>query len=318
MIFLREECSNSASLMTTLLAFSRKRHKPLVQLPAAQTKVVTMGAPLNKYGLEMFSSLIFWKFRSGLSALQSWMSVESSSVSAENKASPNNSSEFGIAEAECDLWCMLGSFSGINDVSLFWDLEQENSLRGEREGRVGEKGISWDLGGEVCFRGGWSWFGGFSFSFSFSREHCGAVRCGEGGFAKFFLGFFFCFLIVYFSVFFVWGWAGYTIFLLVLLYSLFFILSLLRFPSPQAVPSRWSFFSFLFGIFVGWWRLSGCGVNCYFRGCNSFLCCLFCCCCGYSFFCLFCSWRCNWRTRLLFSSNQSLSFFLVDWRDLRF
>ena len=152
MIFLWERCSNSASLMSARLAFSRKHYKPLVQLPAKWTKVVTMGAPLNKYGLKMFLSLIFLKFRSGLSALQSWTSVESSSVYTEHKATPNNSSVFGIDEIEYDLWCELGSLDGSDD-SLFWDLEWENNLGGEREGRVGEKGISSDLGGQ-----GWGLF----------------------------------------------------------------------------------------------------------------------------------------------------------------
>ena len=57
--FLREGCS-------ILMRF----HMPFVWLPAKQTKAVTMGAPLNKYGFAMF----FWltKFRSlkGFSALQ--------------------------------------------------------------------------------------------------------------------------------------------------------------------------------------------------------------------------------------------------------
>ena len=140
MIFLREGCSNSAKLMSARLAFSRKRHMPLVRLPVERTKMVTMSAPLNKYGLEIFLSLIFWKFKSGLRALRSWTSVESSSVSTEHKATPNNSSGFGIAESECDLWCMSGSFGGSNDESLFWDLEQENSLGGERERETGELG----------------------------------------------------------------------------------------------------------------------------------------------------------------------------------
>ena len=86
--------------------------------PAKQTKVVTMGAPLNKYGLEMFLSLIFLKFRSGLSALWSWTSIESSSVSTEHKAIPNNSSEYWMDEVECDLWCALRSLDASDD-SLF-------------------------------------------------------------------------------------------------------------------------------------------------------------------------------------------------------
>ena len=69
-----------------------------------------MGAPLNKYGLERFLSLIFLKL--GLSSLQSWTFVESSSVSAEHKATPNNSSEFWIDEVECDLRCALGFLDG--------------------------------------------------------------------------------------------------------------------------------------------------------------------------------------------------------------
>ena len=105
MIFLREGCSNSASLVSARLAFSRKRHKPLERFPAERTKVVTMVAPLNKCGLEMFLSLIFLKFRSGLSALRSWTSIESSSVSAEHKATPYNSSEFWMGEVECFRVC---------------------------------------------------------------------------------------------------------------------------------------------------------------------------------------------------------------------
>ena len=89
--------------MSARMAFLKKRHKPFVRLPSERAKVVTMGAALSKYGLEMFLFLIFLKFRSGLSALWSWTSVESCSVSAEHKATYNNSSEFGMDEVECDL-----------------------------------------------------------------------------------------------------------------------------------------------------------------------------------------------------------------------
>ena len=88
-----------------------------MQLPTEQTKRVSIVAPLNKYGLEMFLSLIFLKFRSGLSALRSWTSVERSSVSAEHKATPNNSSELWMDEVECGLWCAL-RFLDESDDSL--------------------------------------------------------------------------------------------------------------------------------------------------------------------------------------------------------
>ena len=52
MIYYRKGCSSSANLMSARLALSGSRHTPIVWLPAKQTKVVTMGAPLNKYGFE--------------------------------------------------------------------------------------------------------------------------------------------------------------------------------------------------------------------------------------------------------------------------
>ena len=62
-------------------------------------------------------SLLFF-LRSDLSALRSWTSVESLPVSAEHKATRNNSSEFWMDEVECDLLCALGSLDGPDD-SLF-------------------------------------------------------------------------------------------------------------------------------------------------------------------------------------------------------
>ena len=62
-------------------------------------------------------SLIIFKFRSGLSALWKWTSVESSSVSAEHNATPNNSSDFWMDEVECDLLIALRSLDG-SDGSL--------------------------------------------------------------------------------------------------------------------------------------------------------------------------------------------------------
>ena len=70
------------------------------------------------------------------------------------------------------------------------------------------------------------------------------------------LGFFwifFCFLFYFSHCLFFWFFvAGLSthFFLLVFLHSLFF-LSSLRFPSPQAVPSQWSFSPFLFWFFCG-------------------------------------------------------------------
>ena len=44
--------------MSAQLASLRKYHSPFVRLSAEQTKVVTMGAPLNKYGLVTFLCLL--------------------------------------------------------------------------------------------------------------------------------------------------------------------------------------------------------------------------------------------------------------------
>ena len=48
--FLGVVCSISANLMSALLAFSMRRHTPFVRLLGERTKLVAMGAPLNKYG----------------------------------------------------------------------------------------------------------------------------------------------------------------------------------------------------------------------------------------------------------------------------
>ena len=52
-MILREGYSISVSLISVRLASSIKHQSSLARLPAERTKVVTMGAPLNKYGFVM-------------------------------------------------------------------------------------------------------------------------------------------------------------------------------------------------------------------------------------------------------------------------
>ena len=85
-----------------------------------------------------------------MSTLQSWKSAGSSSASAEHKATPKRSWLSSSADADFALWRTLEgcecewSFGwfGLSLGSLFNDLDLRNSLGGEREERVGEKGIS--------------------------------------------------------------------------------------------------------------------------------------------------------------------------------
>ena len=62
--------------MSARLVSLRKRHSLLVLLSAERTKVVTMGAPLNKNGLVTFlDSSIFWSEYSGFNVFLSWWSI---------------------------------------------------------------------------------------------------------------------------------------------------------------------------------------------------------------------------------------------------
>ena len=112
-----------------------------------RTKVVHLWTDLSlKYFLKCFFLWFFFKSRSGLGALRSWKSAGSSSESAEHKATPKNSWLFSSTDPDFALWralegCECG-WSELSVWSLFNDLDQENSLGGEWEERVVEKGIS--------------------------------------------------------------------------------------------------------------------------------------------------------------------------------
>ena len=77
--FFKKGCSNSANLMSARLAFSRKFHTAFVSLPTERTKVVTMGAPLNRQGFATFFPMKS-RFMSGFSALRSWKSAGSPQI----------------------------------------------------------------------------------------------------------------------------------------------------------------------------------------------------------------------------------------------
>ena len=98
-------------------------------------RIVTMGAPLHKYGLEMLLFLIFLESRIGFSALQSWKSTGKSSVSAEHKATPKSSwlSSLCLALKGWKCVCSCG-WSELSVESLFNDLHLEWSERGENRG----------------------------------------------------------------------------------------------------------------------------------------------------------------------------------------
>ena len=133
--------------MSAHLVLSRNCHTFFVWFPAEQSKVITMGALLNKY------RLIFLNSKSGLSALWSWKSARSSSASTEHKATPKSSCRFSLDEADFALWQALELMACFRDCSrdsllIKWDWE--NSLGSEREKIVGEKGITFEL----CLREG--------------------------------------------------------------------------------------------------------------------------------------------------------------------
>ena len=111
---------------------------PFAWLPAEQTKVVSMGAPLNKYGFEMSLLFICMKMRSGLSALLSWKSTESSSTSTEHQATPKSSWLAHLEDDNLAYWALEDwgrelSCWGLVSESLLRDLDLANSLGGERE-----------------------------------------------------------------------------------------------------------------------------------------------------------------------------------------
>ena len=98
-----------------------------------------------KWFLKCFFFDFFFKSRTGLSALRGKKSAGSSSASTKHKVTK------AISSADADFafcrvleGCEFGrscGWSGLLVESLFNDLDLENSLEGEKEGRVGEKGI---------------------------------------------------------------------------------------------------------------------------------------------------------------------------------
>ena len=156
-------------------------------------------------------------------------------------------------EVECDLWCALGPLDGSDD-SLFWDLEREKSLGGEREERVGKGDFLWLFGVRFVLEGVEVFL--FLFCFSFSGERWGAAHCREeGDFGRYFSGefsevFSFVFFIVCFSGFSIGGWAENTSLLLVFLHSL------LLFKSTKVSISSGCSSSIVFCPFLSdffWW-----------------------------------------------------------------
>ena len=125
--FSRRGCSNSANLMSARLVFSRKFHTAFVRLPAERTKVVNIGAPLNRLSFATFFPTKS-KFMSGFSALQSLKSAGDSSGSTKHCESPGRPCRSSV-EADLALWgglspppkqkqtIMVGLFGRVSDVS---------------------------------------------------------------------------------------------------------------------------------------------------------------------------------------------------------
>ena len=116
--------------------------------------------PLNEYGWEIFLFLILSSSIWGLRAQRSIKLEVSSLAFIEQKSRLPRSLRPSSAEADLVQWQeSLESFLGDG---LFSDRGQENSLRGERNESVWEKGIACGLSwGEGCFCG--DWIGGVCF-----------------------------------------------------------------------------------------------------------------------------------------------------------
>ena len=132
---------------------SIRHHTPFVRHPAERTKMVTIGASLNKYRFKMSLFWTFWKARRGLNVLRSGKSFGMSSASVKHKV-------IAISFFMCvcgggphllrQIWLCDG-FSGFgrgSGDSLFKGRDRENSLGGERGGITFE--LCW---GEGCLDG---------------------------------------------------------------------------------------------------------------------------------------------------------------------
>ena len=129
MAFLCEGSSISANLKSAWLALFRSQHTHFMRLPVEWTKVVTMDAPLNKYGLEIF-------FFFHLIEVQEWLKcfAGSYSSSAEHRATPKSSFRVNwfVAMMICGVWRVWGE-----SIEKFWS--------GEQPGRW-KRGESWREG----------------------------------------------------------------------------------------------------------------------------------------------------------------------------
>ena len=132
--FFSTGCSNSTSLMSIRLASSMKHHSPFVQLPAKWTKVVTMGAPLNRYGFEIFLWLsIVFKDSNGLRVVFSCWPMTGDSMFSVQK---NDSGESLLVL----IWGRLDSLAGLWCGWSWWWVD---SIIGTR---LGEQPLRWKGG----------------------------------------------------------------------------------------------------------------------------------------------------------------------------
>ena len=140
-----------------------KCHSPFVRLAAMGTKVVTMGAPLNRYGFETFWLSIIFKDMSGFRVFLSWWLMIGDSMVSEQKIILVNPC-WSSFEADLVLWRVCGVDVGDDGLILFLEWNQEYSLWGEWESSVRDRGASifrrWDgecfecegWGGMICAR----------------------------------------------------------------------------------------------------------------------------------------------------------------------
>ena len=147
--------------MSTWLASSMKLHSFLVWLLTWRTKVVTMGAPLNKYGLLISLFSIVFNVADGVSDILVW------------RFSPCRNKMYWVhVGLHYKPTLFFAAFFDDDDDgwSLVSDLEWEKNLGGEKEGRVKDREASvfrcWDgedfgcggWGGIIC-AGHWGWSG---------------------------------------------------------------------------------------------------------------------------------------------------------------
>ena len=120
-------------------------HSSLVRLPADRTNVVTMGAPLNRYGFETSLWLIVFIVMRGFKVFFRWWSMVGDSNVSEQKLKPFNACWTSF-ETDFVRFLMLDDDDDVGVGSLVSEWERENSLGveiGERKGSVGERGFLW-------------------------------------------------------------------------------------------------------------------------------------------------------------------------------